>query len=99
MAIFYEAALFVINLLLLLFQSEVTCLSEAIGTCLDWIAESQLKQHTLILLKNDANNDLENDVCIEISSEKAFKVFQCSLLYLLNIATFSYFSVINLSET
>jgi len=70
-------------------KSEVTALSEAISTCLDWIAEAQLKQHTLALIKSDANNDLENDVCIEISSEKAFKVIQQlpSVLHCISIAS------------
>ena len=52
----------------------MTSLSETIGTCLGWIADSQLKQHALVVIKNDANDGFENDVCIEISSEKSFKV-------------------------
>lgn len=55
-------------------QTEVNALSDAIGTCLDWVAESQLKQNVLTLVKSGANDNLENDIGIEISSEKSFKV-------------------------
>ena len=49
-------------------------LSETLGICLDWIAESQLKQHVKTLITNETNEVTENDIVIEIASEKAFKV-------------------------
>ncbi|XP_065058369.1 coiled-coil domain-containing protein 138-like isoform X2 [Rhopilema esculentum] len=55
---------------------ELDSLSETLGICLDWVAESQLKQHVKTLITNETNEVAENDIAIEIASEKAFKIVQ-----------------------
>ncbi len=54
--------------------------SEALNTCLQWVAESKLKQPVDVTYGSGDTSNRENDVTVEVTNERAFKVY-CSYIY------------------
>lgn len=57
-------------------KTEMNSCSEALNTCLQWVAESKLKQPVDAMYGSGDTSNRENDVTVEVTNERAFKILQ-----------------------